>query len=74
MSEPRTLYDKYGYEVVTASPSWAHAMIVAGLLFEQPPAKPVQPVEQSPDDTQEVPVVPTGKARRKGKGNSGVLL
>jgi hypothetical protein len=42
-------------------------------LFEQPPVQPVQTVEQSPDDTQDVPVVPTGRARRKSKGDSGVL-
>ena len=69
MGEPITLWDKYGVEVVTHSPSWAHAQVIAGLLFEQPPAVPVL----TPDDTQEVPVVPTGRARRKREQGTGVL-
>jgi hypothetical protein len=37
------------------------------------PAVHAGEVEPSPDDTQDVAVVPTGKARRKSKGDSGVL-
>ena len=69
MPEPITLWDKYGTPVTTYSPSWAHAQIVTGLLFEQPPAKPVL----TPDDTQEVPTVATGRARRKREQRTGVL-
>jgi hypothetical protein len=73
MSEPKTYYNLNGTERVMYSPNVAAAMVAAGLLFEQPPVQPVQTVEQSPDDTQDVPVVPTGRARRKSKGDSGVL-
>ena len=41
MGEPIKLYDKYGVETVTYSPSWANAQVVAGLLFEQPPVSQV---------------------------------
>ena len=49
MSEPITLWDKYGTPVTTYSPSWAHAQVIAGLLFEQPPAVPVLPVPRLVD-------------------------
>ena len=68
MGEPITLWDKYGISVTTYSPSWAHAQVIAGLLFVEPPAVPVL----TPDDTQDVPVVATGRARRKQQG-TGVL-
>ena len=68
MSEPITLYDVHGNPHAFVAPSEAHAQVIAGLLFEQPPAVPVP----TPDDTQEVPAVATGRARRKQQG-AGVL-
>jgi hypothetical protein len=73
MSEPKTYYNLNGTERVMYSPNVAAAMVKEGLLFLEPPVQPVQPVEPTPDDTQDVAVVPTGKARRKSKGDSGVL-
>jgi hypothetical protein len=73
MSEPKTYYNLNGTERVMYSPNVAAAMVKEGLLFLEPPVPPVQTVEPTPDDTQDVPVVPTGKARRKSKGDSGVL-
>lgn len=69
MSEPIRLYDVHGVEHVFYSPSTAHAQVVAGLLFEQPPVQPL-PVP-TPDDTQEVDAVPAPKRRKRGGG--GVL-
>ena len=98
MSEPITLYDIHGNPHTFVAPSEAHAQVIAGLLFEQPPAVPVpqmystppgmldvtthgdtepkfipeyEPV-LTPNDTQEVPAVATGRARRKQQG-TGVL-
>ena len=68
MSEPITLYDIHGNPHTFVAPSEAHAQVIAGLLFEQPPAVPVL----TPNDTQEVPAVVTGRARRKQQG-TGVL-
>ena len=65
MSEPIRLWDKDGVLWVTFSPSAARLAVEAGThTLEQP---------VTPDDTQEVPVVPTGRARRRDRGNGGVL-
>jgi hypothetical protein len=71
MSEPIRLYDHMGTLYVTHSPSVAASALREGLLFMEPPAHTVP--EPTPDDTQDVPVVPTGRARRKSSGNGGVL-
>ncbi len=69
MGEPIRLYDHLGTLYVTHSPSVAAQALREGLLFVEPPAHTVP----DPDDTQEVPVVPTGRARRRDRGNGGVL-
>lgn len=66
MTEPIRLWDKSGALWITYSPSAAAAAIEAGThTLEQP---------VTPDNTQEVPVVTTGRARRRDKGDSGGVL
>ena len=85
MGEPIILYDATGNVWVTHSPSTADAAVAAGTHTRARPTHEqvaavidaMRAMERdeavTPDDTQEVPVVPTGRARRKRETGTGVL-